>query len=301
MLSLKNINKSYSWRKIISDINFEIWKWEIIGLLWPNWAWKSTTLKIASGFIYPDNWEVLIWNKNLFSDNRLKIKIWYLPETNPLYDDMWIDEFLEFTAELKQIKNKGTEIQRVLKLVWLENRSNNFINTLSKWYKQRTWLAATLIWNPDILILDEPTEWLDPSQRWEMKKLILNLWKDKTIIISSHVLSEISDLVNRVLIISDGKIKLDDRIENVTKKHWDKLKMIVVFTWTITQVSLKQEFPHIEIHAWIIWEKHKYEIISDNDIREWLFAFFVKHNANISEFYTEKLSLEDVFFETIWK
>lgn len=299
MLSLINVNKSYYSKQVIFDVNFSIWKWEIVWLLWPNWAWKSTTLKIASWFMYPDSWEILVSKKDLFSDNNLKRNIWYLPETNPLYDDMWVDEFLYFTAELKQIKNIDNEVQKVLKLVWLESRSNNFINTLSKWYKQRTWLAAALIWNPDILILDEPTEWLDPAQRWEMRKLILDLWKNKTIIISSHVLTELADIVSRVLIISEGKIKLDDKIENITNKHWNKTKMIIVYTWKVTQVSLKNEFNWIEISVVHDWDKNKLEIISDTDIREQLFAFMIKNDANILEFYTEKVSLEDVFFETI--
>ena len=198
MLKLDLINKSFWEKQILFDISTEIKKWEIVWILWPNGAWKSTTMKIITWFYFPNSWDVTIDWKSIFKNDELKKKIWYLPETNPLYEDMWVDEFLNFTCDLKWVSDKKSEISKVLKMTWLEEKKEKFISTLSKWYKQRVWLASALIWDPEILILDEPTEWLDPNQRDDIKSLIRELWKTKTILISSHVLNELSDLVNRV-------------------------------------------------------------------------------------------------------
>jgi len=295
MLKLEKINKSFWDKQILFDIETTIEKWEIVWILWPNWAWKSTTMKIMTGFYFPNSWDVKINWESIFKNNDLKKKIWYLPEVNPLYEDMWVDEFLWFTADLKWVKNKNEEIDRVLKMTWLEEKKLKFINTLSKWYRQRVWLASALIWDPDILILDEPTEWLDPNQRDEIKTLIKELWKTKTILISSHVLTELSDLVNRVIIISEWKIKLDDTVDNIESAHKWKSNITVVYEWKIDLDKLKEKFENIEE---IKEEKNKLIILSNKDIRRDLISYLVKE-YDILEFYSNKINLSDVFFESI--
>ena len=244
MLKLEKINKSFWNKNVLFDINTTIKKWEIVWILWPNGAWKSTTMKIMTGFYFPNSWDVTINWKSIFKNNDLKEKIWYLPEINPLYEDMWVDEFLWFTADLKWVKSnkKWDEIDNVLKMTWLMDKKIKFINTLSKWYKQRVWLASALIWNPDILILDEPTEWLDPNQRDEIKSLIKELWKTKTILISSHVLTELTDLVNRVIIINKWKITLDDTVDNIESAHSWKSNITIIYEWKIDIDKIKLEF-----------------------------------------------------------
>lgn len=265
MLKLEKINKSFWDKQVLFDIETTIEKWEIVWFLWPNGAWKSTTMKIITWFYYPNSGDVKIENQSIFSSDKLKKKIWYLPEVNPLYEDMWVDEFLLYTAELKWIKNKKQEVEKVLNMTGLKDKEYKFINTLSKWYKQRVWLASALIWDPEILILDEPTEWLDPNQRDEIKTLIKQLWKTKTILISSHVLGEISSLVDRVIIISDWKIKLDDSVKNIELSNNKKMKLFIIYDWKIKSTELKEKFEEIEE---IKKEKWKLEITAKKTSEE---------------------------------
>lgn len=295
MLKLEKINKSFGEKQVLFDINTSIESWEIVWILWPNGAWKSTTMKIVTWFYTPDSGDVKIENESIFKNHILKKKIGYLPEINPLYEDMWVDEFLSFTADLKWVKNKKKELEKVLSLTWLTEKKYKFINTLSKWYKQRVWLASALIWDPEILILDEPTEWLDPNQRDEIKSLIKKLWETKTILISSHVLSELSSIVNRVIIISEWKIKLDDSIENIELSHDKKIKLIIIFEWNINTSELKEKFNEIEE---IKEDKKRLEIIANKDIRRELLVF-LNNKYNILEFFSKKVDLSDIFFETI--
>jgi len=295
MLKVEKINKSFWWKQVLFDIETSIKSWEIVWILWPNWAWKSTTMKIMTWFYMCDSGDVKIENESIFKNNSLKKKIGYLPEVNPLYEDMWVDEFLLYTADLKWIKDKDKELDKVLWLTWLNDKKFKFINTLSKGYKQRVWLASALIWNPEILILDEPTEWLDPNQRDEIKSLIKKLWETKTILISSHVLTELTSLVNRVIIISDWKIKLDDSVENIELSHNKNMKLTVVFDWKINIEELKEKFENIEE---IKQDKKKLEIVTNKDIRRKLLVY-LSEKYDILEFYSKKIDLSDVFFETI--
>lgn len=299
MLRVKDICKSYNNVQVLFDLRFNVWKGEIVWFLWPNWAWKSTTMRIITGFITPNSWEVLIEWKSIHSDVSLKSRIWYLAESNPLYFEMWVDEFLYYTASLKWVKDPDFEVAKVIKMTWLQDKANKFIWTLSKWYKQRVWLAQALIGDPEILVLDEPTEWLDPTQRDEMKKLIKSLWKNKTIIISSHVLTEIASLVNRVIIISDWKIKLDDSVEHISQLHEWKIKLKIIYSWPEIQKKLTKHFENIEVNEDVTWETIKLEIISSTDIKKEIMDFINSHWWNIHEFYTEKQSLEDIFFDII--
>lgn len=297
MLKIEKINKSFGDKQVLFDINTSINKWEIVWILWPNGAWKSTSMKIITGFYLPDNWDVKINDKSIFKNNYLKQKIWYLPEVNPLYEDMWVDEFLLFTADLKWVSKdkKVNEIDNVLKMTGLIDKKNKFINTLSKWYKQRVWLASSLIWDPDILILDEPTEWLDPNQRDEIKTLIRQLWKTKTILISSHVLTELTDLVSRVIIISDWKIKLDDTLKNIESVHKWKTNIIIIYEWKIDIDKIKNKFSDIEE---IKEQKNKLIIYTSKDIKKELMVYLV-NNYDILEFYSKKINLSDIFFENV--
>lgn len=295
MLKVEKINKSFGNKQVLFDVETTINSWEIVWILWPNGAWKSTTMKIMTGFYKCDSWDVTINNESIFNNPSLKKQIGYLPEVNPLYEEMWVDEFLSYTADLKCVKEKEKEIDKVLSLTWLKDKKFKFISTLSKWYKQRVWLAWALIWDPDILILDEPTEWLDPNQRDEIKTLIRQLWETKTILISSHVLNELSWLVNRVIIISDWRIKLDDSMENIELNSNKKMKLTVIFKWKINKEELKNNFENIEE---INDLKDKLEIVTNKDLRRELLVF-LNEKYEILEFYSKKIDLSDIFFETI--
>lgn len=293
MLKIDKITKKFGNKQILFDISTEISHGEIVWILGPNGAGKSTLMRIITGYYFPDSGDVLIDGRSVFSDTLLKKKIGYLPEVNPLYEEMGVDEFLCLIADLKSCPQP--KIEAVLAMTGLTEKRTNLIQTLSKGYRQRVGIAASLIGDPDILILDEPTEWLDPGQRDEIKNLIRSLWKEKTVLVSSHVLGELSDLVSRVIIIDEGKIKLDDTLANITQARGDRFRFEVHMTGRRTIPDLRESFPEIiEIHH----HDNILEIHSSVDIRQTLLPYLVQH-LNVVEFFSEKVSLSDVFFETI--
>ena len=218
MIEVKNLTKKYSDKYAIKDVSFTINKGEIVGFLGPNGAGKSTTMNIMTGYISASGGSVTIDGYDIV-DNPIeaKSKIGYLPELPPLYFDMTVYEYLCFVYRLKKIKdNMNNHIARVMKMVKITHVKNRLIRNLSKGYKQRVGLAQALLGNPEFLILDEPTVGLDPKQITEIRDVILELGKEHTILISSHILQEISAVCQRVIIINDGQIAAEDTIENLS-------------------------------------------------------------------------------------
>lgn len=293
MLKIHDIQKKFGTKQILHGISTEIAQGEIVGLLGPNGAGKSTLMRIVTGYYFPDGGSVTLWGDDIHSSELTKKKIGYLPEVNPLYEDMWVDEFLQMTAELKW--SPETSCLKILQMTGLTEKRTNIIQTLSKWYRQRVGLAAALVGDPDVLILDEPTEGLDPGQRDEIKTLIRELGKTKTILISSHVLSELSDLVSRVIIIADGMIKLDNTLTNIEHARRGELRIEAHFIWRVNIWELREHFPSI---TQVNHHDHKLEIHVSWDIRHDLLKYLMKH-VEVTEFFSEKVSLSDVFFETI--
>jgi len=208
-IQINNLTKRYGVQNAVDDISFEVKTGEIIGFLGPNGAGKTTTMKIITNFISSSKGEVLIGGKTMSEDaEELKKHIGYLPENNPLYDDVAIIDYLKFVAELQGIpKNEIPErIKQIIKKVGLNDEKHKKIMELSKGYKQRVGLAQALIHDPEILILDEPTTGLDPNQIIEIRKLIRELGKEKTVILSTHILPEVEAIADRILIINKGKI-----------------------------------------------------------------------------------------------
>lgn len=216
-ITISNLTKTYGSQKAISDISFEAVNNEIVGFLGPNGAGKSTTMKIVTGYLKADSGEVAVDGINV-NKNPLAVKkrIGYLPEGNPLYHEMYVREYLEFIAGLHQIK-KGIKnrIEEVIELTGLTVESNKKTGQLSKGYKQRVGLAAALIHNPDVLILDEPTSGLDPNQIIEIRQVIKDLGKNKTVLFSSHILQEVESVCDRVVIINKGTIVANDTLSNL--------------------------------------------------------------------------------------
>lgn len=210
MIEFKNVSKNYGKKRCIKNISFKINKGEIVGLLGLNGAGKSTIMNMLTGYIYPTSGEILIDGINIV-DNREQAskKIGYLPEVPPLYADMTVYETLKFVCDIKDVKDKKENIDEVLKRTGLCDVKNNMIRRLSKGYKQRVGLAVAMIGQVEMLILDEPTAGLDPKQITEIRELVKEIGKDKTVLVSSHILSEISLLCNRVIVIKDGEIVAD--------------------------------------------------------------------------------------------
>ncbi len=216
MISVKNLSKSFDGYSAVDDISFDIRPGDVVGFLGPNGAGKSTTMKMLTGFLPPSSGEVKIFDLS-FEDSPIKIKqkIGYLPEGAPAYGDMTVLQFLTFIAQVRGFKGKqrAQRINDVAGQVELQSVLDKPIDTLSKGFKRRVGLAQALIHDPDILILDEPTDGLDPNQKHQVRKLIQNLSKDKIVIISTHILEEVTAVCNRVMVIANGKLKFDDTPE----------------------------------------------------------------------------------------
>ncbi len=207
MIRVENLTKYYSEIPAIQNLNFEIKKGEIVGLLGLNGSGKTTTIRILSGYLIPTEGEVWIDNKNLFSSPiEIKKKIGYLPETPPLYEDMNIESYLEFVARLKGIENISEEIQRVSEKTAIAHVRKSFISHLSLGFRKRVGIAQTILGNPEIVIMDEPISGLDPKQIVEIRNLIKELSKEHTIFLSSHILSEVYQTCDRFLFLNEGKI-----------------------------------------------------------------------------------------------
>jgi len=218
---IKNLTKRYGTQNAVDDISFEVKTGEIIGFLGPNGAGKTTTMKIITNFIAATQGEVLIGGKSISEDaEELKKHIGYLPENNPLYEDVPIIDYLKFVAELQGIAKDEIpkRIRDIIKKVGLNDEKHKKIFELSKGYKQRVGLAQALIHDPDILILDEPTTGLDPNQIIEIRKLIRELGKEKTVILSTHILPEVEAIADRILIINKGKIVANGTAEMLRSK-----------------------------------------------------------------------------------
>ncbi len=219
---IKNITKSYSKQKALDNVSFEIKKGEIVGFLGPNGAGKSTLMKIITCYLKQDNGKIQVCNLDTQENDLLvKSKIGYLPENNPLYKNMYIKEYLSFVGEIYKIDNLKNRITEIIKQTGLSQEQSKKISSLSKGYRQRVGIANALIHNPEILILDEPTTGLDPNQLIEIRNLIKEVGKEKTVLLSTHIMQEVDKMCNRVIIINKGKIVDDQLVSNYQKKDID--------------------------------------------------------------------------------
>ena len=217
---VKNIYKSYDNIKALDNISFELKKGDIVGFLGPNGAGKSTLMKILTSYVKEDSGSVIICdiNKN-YNSIFTKSKIGYLSENNPLYKDMFVQEYLFFISDLLKIENKKDRINYLLNRVGLENVKNQKIADLSKGFKQRVGIAAALVHDPEIILLDEPTTGLDPNQLIEIRSLIKEIGKEKIILLSTHIMEEIPKICNRVLVINKGKLVDNRPIDEIKKAN----------------------------------------------------------------------------------
>ena len=240
-IRVSNLTKQYGLQRAVDDISFEVNEGEIVGFLGPNGAGKSTTMKVITGFLPPTSGSILVAGENVV-ENPMAVKsmLGYLPEHNPLYQDMFVHEFLDFIAQVFGLKSerKAKRIGEMVHLCGLGAEQNKKIGTLSKGYRQRVGLAQALIHDPKVLVLDEPTSGLDPNQLVEIRNLIRRVSKDKTVLFSSHILQEVEALCDRVVVINQGKIVADDRIENLLQGG---VKCVIVeFSNEVTEKDLLQ-------------------------------------------------------------
>lgn len=227
VLEVRNLTKSFGAQKAVNNISFALQQGEIVGFLGPNGAGKSTTLKMITGYLPADEGKVLFNNKEVLQHSVwAKRMIGYLSEANPLYYDMYVKEYLSFIASAQQIKNKQARIEEVIELTGLQPEKNKKAGALSKGYKQRLGLAAAIIHDPELLILDEPTTGLDPNQIIEIRNLIKQLGLSKTILFSSHIMQEVKALCDRVIIIHQGSIVANDSLSNLLSNEHQSLEAL---------------------------------------------------------------------------
>jgi ABC-2 type transport system ATP-binding protein len=230
-LVVENLVKIYGEQKAVNNISFTVQQGEIIGFLGPNGAGKSTTMKIITGFLKANSGKVLVNNIDVEKQPiEVKKQIGYLPEANPLYFDMYVKEYLHFIAGIHQLKNIAEEVANVIELVGLQIEQAKKIGQLSKGYKQRVGLAAALIHNPSIVILDEPTSGLDPNQIIEIRKVIKQQGKQKTVLFSSHILQEVEAVCDKIIIINKGNIVANDSLQNIKTNFGSLEKAFIKLT-----------------------------------------------------------------------
>jgi ABC-2 type transport system ATP-binding protein len=294
-IEVNQLTKIYGNQKAIDSISFSVNEGEILGFLGPNGAGKSTMMKIATGFIPPSEGEVRIAGFDVVNESHdVRKNIGYLPEHNPLYLDMYVHEYLGFIAALHGLKgkNKLDQIKRMVDLCGLTIEQNKKIGSLSKGYRQRVGLAQALIHDPKVLILDEPTTGLDPNQLAEIRALIKKISKDKTVILSTHIMQEVKALCSRVIIINLGKVVADDTVEHLSKIS-DGQILNVEFQKQVESEALN-ELEGIEI---LNGDGLNFKLKSDKDIREALFKFAADKGWIILSMQAEEADLETVFYQ----
>ena len=306
MIEVSNLVKDYGNHHAVKDISFTVDDGQIVGLLGPNGAGKSTTMNIITGYISATSGTVKIGGCDILEEPiQAKKLIGYLPELPPLYEDMTVGEYLSFVCDLKGIRKKEdkiaavTEVEEAVKITEVKGR---LIKNLSKGYKQRVGLAQALIGNPPLLILDEPTVGLDPNQIIEIRSLIKSLAGKHTIILSSHILSEVNAICDYVLIIDKGILVAEDTPENLSRHFADKNRILLSIKGERTQVEEALE-ASLYLESFEITSEHDdiidvtAESSSEKDVRDELFFEFADKKLPIVKMETENLSLEDVFLK----
>ena len=308
MIEVKNVTKKYGKAVAVEDISFSINDGEIVGLLGPNGAGKSTTMNILTGYIEQTSGEVTIEGYNtLKKPKKAKMQIGYMPEGVPLYTDLTVKEFVTYMAELKQVDRKvrKEKVQKVIEQTGLKEVENKLTKNLSRGYKQRVSMAGALVGEPKILILDEPTVGLDPKQITEIRSLIKELGKTHTIILSSHILSEVSQICNKVIIINKGKIIAIDTPENLEDKVNNNNCIYVTVEDTENKISnIKDKIKDVK-NIELVQEnedgtkQYLIEANKDIDLRKKIFSEFAKENITIFEMKKADTTLEDAFMKLI--
>ncbi len=294
-IEVKNLFKYYGEQAAVRDVSFSVKKGEIVGFLGPNGAGKSTTMKIITGYIPSSAGEVYVSGMKVDVENlKTRQIIGYLPENNPLYTDMYVKEYLEFVGRIYKIKNLRSRVAEMIDAVGLDVEQNKKIGALSKGYRQRVGLAQAIIHDPEVLILDEPTTGLDPNQLVEIRELIKQIGKEKTVIFSTHIMQEVEAICDRVVIISKGQIVADDKAASLQKEN-DHQTVYVEFDKQVSKAQLTKIPAVRKVQAvqngWLL------ETVEEVDLRKEVAQFAQKENWLILTLKIEQRTLEEVFKE----
>ncbi|MCK5088027.1 MAG: ATP-binding cassette domain-containing protein [Melioribacteraceae bacterium] len=302
-ISVNNLTKKYGTQRAVDNISFEVKTGEILGFLGPNGAGKTTTMKIITCFMAPSDGGVKVGDYSIFDDpEKIKRKIGYLPEDNPLYEDMLVLDYLEFVAELQGVPKEKIEkrIVEMVELTGLNVEKHKKISELSKGYKQRVGLAQAMIHDPEILVLDEPTTGLDPNQIVEIRKLIRELGREKTVILSTHILPEVEATCDRILIINDGKIVADGTSEILRKQAQGQEILKIQISEAQNQDEVISELQQLDTIGMVdpINDEENCYLINSKDeqsSKRNIFRLCVDKNWVLTEMTPIETKLEDIF------
>lgn len=293
-IEVTNISKSYGAQKALDNISFSVNKGEIVGFLGPNGAGKSTLMKILTTYIHADEGTAIVNGHNVNTQTKaVQLSIGYLPEHNPLYLDLYIREYLAFNADVYQVAK--SKIEDVIQLTGLSGESHKKIGQLSKGYRQRVGLASALLHDPEVLILDEPTTGLDPNQLMEIRNVIKNVGKNKTVFLSTHIMQEVEAICDRVIIINNGKIVADKKLDNLITE--DKEQVIEVeFDYQIEEQAIAKienltSYKNTHDMTWELTFK------TDKDMRPVVFDFANANGLKTLQLNQKNKNLEAVFRE----
>ncbi|GHV68966.1 multidrug ABC transporter ATP-binding protein [Bacteroidia bacterium] len=296
---VENLSKSFGTQKAVDAVSFSVKKGEILGILGPNGAGKTTIMKILTGFLFPNEGNVFIGGGSIFKKaHKIKQHIGFLSESNPLYDDMNVIDFLKFIADIHNIPRyrMPTRIQDMLRICGLEHERHKTIRELSKGYKQRIGIAQALIHEPEVIIFDEPTTGLDPNQIFEIRELIRQIGKERTILLSSHILAEMEAMCNRVLILNKGKIVANNTPDELRNPSSHRILDICIQNGDIADIcsklSLIEGLHEVRVTA---HEKIRVHASTDGGIEKAIFALCVTNDWYITEMTPVEKGLEDIF------
>lgn len=291
---VNNITKFYGTQKALDNVSFTVNTGEIVGFLGPNGAGKSTMMKIITCYVPPSSGTVTVGGCDILEQSlEVKKQIGYLPEHNPLYLDMYVKEFLEFVGSLYKVGNIKKRVAEMIELTGLQIEQKKKIGALSKGYRQRVGLAQAIIHDPKVLIMDEPTTGLDPNQLEEIRGLIKTLGKEKTVMLSTHIMQEVEAMCHKVIIINKGEIVANESTANL-QKNSSKQLYTVEFDHTISKNSLKNisGVREVEQLSDTIWQ---ITTAGDLDIRKEIFDFAVQNKLSVLTLNKEEQKLEDIF------
>lgn len=297
-----SVTKKYGSRTAVKNISFKLNSGEVIGFVGPNGAGKTTTMKLILGLLFPD--EGIIRYDGVLQHEAMpfiRSRFGFLPENNPLPEDTFVADYLEFQARLKGVKNSKDRVKALAKRLDFSEYLVSPVGSLSKGYRQRVGLASAMLSDPEVLVLDEPQEGLDPLQRVEIRELIKEIGREKTVILSTHILSEVAETCRRIILINSGEIMADTSMESFLRKFSQKMFRAVVRGKEADRI-VKETFKNYEIEASKKGsDEFELKIWSEKDIREELFHICVKNNLILLELTTEKSTLEDVFLKLTGK
>lgn len=295
-IEISHITKSYGKQKALDDVSFEVRQGEMLGFLGPNGAGKSTLMKIITGFLQADSGKIMINGQPAGTDNlEIRKEIGYLPENNPLYLDLYVPEYLDIIAGIYKIRRREQRVSEMIALTGLEKEKYKKIGALSKGYRQRIGLAQALIHDPSVLILDEPTSGLDPNQLTEIRTLIAETGKSKTVILSSHILQEIEAICQRVVIINQGRLAADSRLKELKTGKIGSQQVFVSFDGSPDHKRFMALEGVAEIESvsggWLVTSS------GSSDLRPVLFRFAVESGLILLEMTEKQQNLESIFRE----